>query len=427
MKKLITLLLGALLPYLLLHAQQYQVLETVKADIRKSYGMEGPHRLDEFGTLSKAPAGYKPFYISHYGRHGSRYAWDSKTYTLLRDVFDKAAELDVLTPYGKDFARKYKEVYMEPYINAGDLVPLGYDQHLAIGEFVYGQFPQVFKGRKKVEAISSTGQRCIVSMGAFTLGLKGGNPKLTVRLHSDHVGMGIVAPPSAPSSLVRHFKGEKDESEMEGIQAFFERTSGYREVLDKLFTDSSFLDSFKDGAADFVHELWQFLCGYHNYEPRPLFDDLLSPEQRLRFWEADNYLSFRSDITARYTMIPLLQDIIQKAEASFLDSNQAAHLRFGHDYILEGLVTLIDLNGWGTIPEKPEQAKYWFQNYNIPMAATLLFVFYKNKKGDILFKVVMNENDAYLPQLTPVQSNFYRWSDFRSWTDQLLKEHPELS
>jgi hypothetical protein len=315
---------------------------------------------------------------------------------------------------------------MEPYINAGDLVPLGYDQHLAIGEFVYGQFPQVFKGRKKVEAISSTGQRCIVSMGAFTLGLKGGNPKLTVRLHSDHVGMGIVAPPSAPKSLVRHFKGEKEESEMEGIQAFFERTSGYREVLDKLFTDSSFLDSFKDGPADFVHELWQFLCGYHNYEPRPLFDDLLSPEQRLRFWEADNYLSFRSDITARYGMIPLLKDIMEKAEASFDDPNRAAHLRFGHDYILEGLLTLLNINNLGVIPDKPEEAKYWFQNYHIPMAGTLLFVFYKNKAGDILFKPVLNENDATLPDLEPVQDNFYRWSDFRAYTDKILQEHPQL-
>ncbi len=26
-------------------------------------------------VLTKAPKGYKPFYISHYGRHGARYAW----------------------------------------------------------------------------------------------------------------------------------------------------------------------------------------------------------------------------------------------------------------------------------------------------------------------------------------------------------------
>lgn len=410
---------------MVLEAQQYDVLDIVKADVRKSYGMEGPHRLDEFGTLSKAPAGYKPFYISHYGRHGSRYAWNSGTYTLIHEVFSKAREKDVLTPYGKEFARKYEDFYQEPYINTGDLVPIGYDQHLAIGSFVYEQFPQVFKGRKKVDALSSTGQRCIVSMGAFNAGLLSGNPKLQVRMRSDHMGMGIIAPPSAPKAIRRSFKGQKDKPAIEEADAFFERTCKPQEVLDRLFTDSSFLKEVEDGD-DFLNELWELLCGYHNYEPRPLFDDLLTQEQRLKFWEASSYSSFYTDITARYGVIPLLEDIIGNAEASFSDPNRAAHLRFGHDYILEALVTLLNVNKMGTIPDKPEDAKYWFQNYNIPMAGTLLFVFYRNKKNDILFKVLLNENEATLPALTPVQGVYYRWSDFRGFADRIMKEHPEV-
>ena len=424
MRKLISIFAGVLLSSLLLQAQQYDVLEKVKADVRKSYGMEGPHRIDEFGTLSKAPKGYKPFYISHYGRHGSRYAWNDRTYTLLRDVFAKARELDVLTPYGKEFAAKYESVYTEPLINAGDLVPMGYDQHLAIGQYVYEQFPQVFKGRKKVDALSSTGQRCIVSMGGFTVGLMSGNPKLQVRLHSDHVGMGIIAPPSAPRQIRRSFQAE-NKTNLPGIEEFFLQHSGYEKVLGKLFTDYSFLSAYEGGVAGFTRELWTYLCGYHNYEPRPLFDDLLTPEQRLKFWECDNYLSFYSDITARYNVIPLLEDILSKADAAIADPNQAAHLRFGHDYILEALTALINVNNWGTIPAKAEDAKYWFQNYNIPMAATLLLVFYKNKQGDVLFKVVMNENDATLPQFTPVEGNYYRWSEFKSWCQEVMAAHPE--
>ena len=426
MKKLMTLFAGVLCSCVLLQAQQYDVLEKVKADVRKSYGMEGPHRLDEFGTMSKAPAGYKPFYISHYGRHGSRYAWNSETYTLIRDVLKKAAEKEVLTPYGKEFAQKYEGFWEEPYINTGDLVPLGFDQHLAIGTFVYQQFPQVFKGRKKVDALSSTGQRCIVSMGAFSAGLMSGNPKLQIRMQSDHMGMGIIAPPSAPRSIRKRFAGQDQKPDLETPTDFMKRTTDYQAVLDKLFTDSSFLEEFKGGATTFLDELMELLNGYHNYEPQPLFDDLLTQEQRLKFWESASYYSFYSDITARYGVIPLLQDIIGKAEAAFSDPNRAAHLRFGHDYILEGLVTLLNVNKMGTIPTKPEEAKYWFQNYNIPMAGTLLFVFYKNKKNDILFKVVLNENEATLPELTPVQGNYYRWSDFRAWTDQILKEHPEV-
>ena len=424
MKKLMTLFAG-LLSCVLLQAQQYDVVEKVKADIRKAYGMEGPHRLDEFGTLSKAPSGYKPFYISHYGRHGSRYAWNPDTYTLIRDVFKKAEEKDVLTPYGKEFAKKYMDFWEVPYINSGDLVPLGYDQHLAIGTFVYEQFPQVFKGRKKVDALSSTGQRCIVSMGAFNAGLLSGNSKLQIRMQSDHMGMGIIAPPSAPRAIRKKFKGQEDKPQMESVSSYFKRTVNYEGILGKLFTDYSFLDQMEHGE-DFMDELWELLSGYHNYVKEPLFDDLIPQEEIVKVWEAANYYSFYSDITARYGVIPLLKDIIEKAEASFDDPNRAAHLRFGHDYILEGLVTLLNVNNMGVIPDTPEEAKYWFQNYNIPMAGTLLFAFYKNKQNDILFKVVLNENDATLPDLQPVQGNFYRWSDFRAFTDKILQEHPEL-
>ena len=51
--------------------------------------------------LSKAPAGYKAFYMSHYGRHGSRYHYDAKDYANLYNIFAKADSAKVLTPLGK--------------------------------------------------------------------------------------------------------------------------------------------------------------------------------------------------------------------------------------------------------------------------------------------------------------------------------------
>ena len=37
-----------------------------------------------------APKGYKAFYISHYGRHGSRSNWDGRTYMHLISTLEKA-------------------------------------------------------------------------------------------------------------------------------------------------------------------------------------------------------------------------------------------------------------------------------------------------------------------------------------------------
>ena len=425
MKKLLILLSLSILSFSLGFAQQYDVLDKVKADVRKSDGMEGPFRFDGLAPLTKAPNGYKAFYVSHYGRHGSRYSSSSKTYTIIHDVLNRANELGVLTPYGKELRSKYDAFYMEPWINSGDLVPLGFEQHKRIGEFAASSFPEVFKGTRKVDAISSTAQRSIVSMSAFSLGLKGRNPKLDITLGSNHVGMTVAAPPSAPESMVRHFKGEYDTPKLESAESFRARTSREDELLKKLFTDSSFLGNMKYGSR-FPFELWQLYCGYHNYEEQPLFDDLFTDDLRLAFWEAENYESYLIDATARYCQIPLLEDIVVKAGEAFNDPDKAADLRFGHDYILEAMAALINLNGCGTAVSKPEDVKYWFQNYSIPMAATFMMVFYRNRKGDILFKILLNEEECTLPQLTAVKGPYYRWNDFLAWYDALRAEHPEI-
>ena len=60
-------------------AQGVPALEQVKADLRKAYGQDYPYPMKPT-TLTKAPKGYKAFYISHYGRHGSRYYWNDMLY-----------------------------------------------------------------------------------------------------------------------------------------------------------------------------------------------------------------------------------------------------------------------------------------------------------------------------------------------------------
>ena len=81
----------------------------------------------------------------------------------------------------------------------------------------------------------------------------------------------------------------------------------------------------------------------------------------------------------------------------------------------------------GVIPETVSDVKYWFQSYVVEMAANIEFVLYKNRPGDIIFKVVLNESDATLPYLTPVSGCFYKWSDFREWVGKLLAEHPQIN
>ena len=55
----------------------------------------------------------------------------------------------------------------------------------------------------------------------------------------------------------------------------------------------------------------------------------------------------------------------------------------------------------------------------VPMAGNIQFVFYKNKKNDILVKVLHNEKEAHLALHTDVFP-YYHWKDLRNYLQSLL-------
>ena len=57
-------------------------------------------------AATPAPEGYEPFYISHYGRHGSRWHASESVYENPRAKLRKAAEAGKLTPLGEEALRR---------------------------------------------------------------------------------------------------------------------------------------------------------------------------------------------------------------------------------------------------------------------------------------------------------------------------------
>ena len=72
-------------------------------------------------SLTKAPKGYKPFYISHYGRHGARYASQSDMYGRLNKLFSQAEKDGNLTEYGRSFKARFDSLYPAVRYRTGDL------------------------------------------------------------------------------------------------------------------------------------------------------------------------------------------------------------------------------------------------------------------------------------------------------------------
>ena len=404
-------------------AQTYDVLERVKADRNKAAGCEGPYRFDA-APLTAAPKDYAPFYISHYGRHGSRYAWNPGTYTVIKNVLDAAAKANSLTPYGKQLYGDYLGFYEVPSINAGDLSDLGWEQHSEIARIMCQEFPQVFKDGGEILARASTSQRAIVSMNAFTVSLQRFAPKVNVEMNSLHTNMTVTNAASAPRDLQTRYEGRLVPTE--SLSDFKARKIDFDGILDKLFSDRGFLEEI-GGRTQFISELFALWAGYHNYSDGNWMEDLFTEEQILALWEIENYSCYLDHSGQRYTQISLLDDIISCADEAIATGKYKGHFRFGHDTVFNAICPLLNINGTGYMPSSSDDVKYWFQNYDTPMAANLQFVLYKSKKNpEILFKLLRNGQEVTLPQLNAVSGPYYKWSDFKDWADNLKKEHPVM-
>ncbi len=79
-------------------------LEKIKADAFAGAGIYHIYRAGNM-TDTAAPEGYEPFYISHIGRHGSRYHSSDKSFDALAVMFMKADSLGILTEKGKACTR----------------------------------------------------------------------------------------------------------------------------------------------------------------------------------------------------------------------------------------------------------------------------------------------------------------------------------
>ena len=415
MKKFRFLLVVAILaPLSVSYAVEPEVVRTVKSDRLRASGHEGPYRFEDAAALTPAPEGYKPFYISHYGRHGSRYAWNKKTYESISAALDSAASRGVLTPRGQRLYDDYTAFAPVPTADFGQLTPLGWEQQERLGKEMYDNFPEVFPDGGKVFARSSTSQRVIVSMTSFCLSLQKCQPSLDIDCRSLVTDHRVT---QCRASVVTPWLEQEREvlSGLESQQDLWERLLPTDELLSLLFTDSSF---FADREAQrlFIISLYDLWSGYHNYSDLDFLEDLFTPDQIARMWECRNFADWKSTATQYICDVDqLVQDIEKYADEAIAGGGNAADLRFGHDFVLNGFIRYINLDGRDRTPAFGGDVKLSFQDYDVPMACNIQFVLYRGESGDVLFKVMYNGREATLPQLTAVQGPYYRWSDFKAW------------
>lgn len=406
------------------------VQEDLKRDIRYSASNQMAYPTPT-QALTPAPEGYKPFYISHYGRHGSRYLINPKDYSYPHEVLKSADSAGVLTPLGKDVLKRYEIIIQEADNRYGELTPLGAEQHRQIARRMYERFPEVFEGNVWVDAKSTVVIRCILSMTNELTELTRLNPKLRIRHDASMHDMYYM---NFNDKELLKKKWNKESNDV--YEKYFKEMVNYDYAFCQLFTDTSFVWQKAD-ARKFYEKLFHTANNLQNLEARKKVTlyDLFTDEDIYNNWRVANmwwYLGYGfSQLNGGkqpYVQRNLLRKIIEEADSCIVLQNPGATLRFGHETMVMPLTVLMGLNGYDLVTDDYAHLdqKGWV-NYRIfPMGANIQLVFYRRNTGnkDVLVKVLLNENEATLP----IKSNtapYYKWSEVRDYYIKKIESYKE--
>lgn len=396
--------------------------EEISADLNKAGGVYLAYPKVE-AKQTPAPKGYKPFYVSHYGRHGSRYLLGDRDYLWIIQLMQKADSVNGLTPLGKDVLKRLTLVWQEVQGRAGDLTPLGVRQHQGIAERMSKNFPEVFSGKRSVSARSTVVYRCAMSMAAFGDRLKGLNPQLDISYEMSEKYMSYLNYHTDRSNAFTH--GEKGPW-VEEYRKFEEQQVKPDRLVNTLFSNADFIRC-EVNPNNLMWGLYWIAVDMQDIETPVSFYDIFTAREMFDLWQCVNYrfyignanpLASKGIVMANAKS--LVENIIESADAAIKDHSIAATLRFGHDGNVIPLLALLQIENFDVAVAGPSEVyKYWCDFKATPMASNVQIVFFENKKGDVLVKFLHNEKEVHIPVKTD-NWPYYHWNEVRDYYQKRL-------
>lgn len=394
------------------------------------YNYEAPSKIID----TPAPKGFKPFYVSHYGRHGSRYHCVEYFFRSPMAVLDSLDAHNLLTDEGKSVLADMQIIADAHDGQIGYLTHKGARQHQDIAGRLYRRCPEIFnqRDRQEVYCVATAVPRCIQSMANFCLELGRENPSLEITM-------------DAGERFTKYLCNDEGVPH-DNAREVFVRDSVLNANLDPtrlltaLTTDADEAVKYmKGGARKFFAELLnagsigqcldiQDPYIYRHFTTEEIYG--IFSYYNVRFYTIMN-ASVENGRSRDLIGARVLRDIVEKADAAMGmctcdagaghagadccgGNGHCADLRFGHDAGLGPILSLLRLAGF----EKEEKmAKSidgkWYSFEGMPMASNLQMIFYRNKKGEVLVKFLFNESETSIPSLGP--GPYYRWSLIREY------------
>ena len=361
------------------------------------------------------PAGYTPFHLEHYGRHGSRWLIGENDYRTPVRNLEKAERAGKLTPLGQETLDVLRDIEKQSRGRLGELSDNGALQHQTIGRRMARNYPELFSESSQVDAKATVVIRCILSMLNGLQGIREVAPGVSMKSDASNADMYFMNYDDKPAWEI------KDKANPV-LWKYWGEHKVPDEYLSRLVTDKQFaIDSVAPGL---MPQLYWILANTQGHTGQPwMLDKVFTVDEVREAWRGDNgswiLHCIDTPLTERrmpYTQRKLLKNMIESTDTAMMSTRPSVNLRYGHDGILINLITLMEIDDLGkefTSIEEAESAGV--RTYDlIPMAGNIQLVFYRNEEGDVLVKCLLNEQEVQLPA-TPVAGPYYRWKDLRDY------------
>ena len=364
------------------------------------------------GHITPAPAGYEPFYVSHYGRHGARYMTDDDAYKYVLGKMDTAQVRGWLTEKGKEVYERLKVAAADAYHRDGDLTQLGGRQHRAIAHRLCVNYPSLMMQPITVKANSSTVRRCMLSMANFCLELKTMYPRLDIDMNASEHDMYYLT----PNDSIEIPKSARDGELYDILADFKRRMLNGRHQMALLFNDTVKAGRMVDAhrlADDLWHVSSDMLC---LPELRLSFSDLFTDDEII-----DGFRAYNASWCLWEGLMPGARP--NEAHAAVQSQQPTIRLRFGHDSVLLPFAYILGVDEAIHTTDDMENLHNTFALFRlIPMAGNVQWVFFRKQgNADILVKFLVSENETSIPIDTDCYP-FYHWSDVESHYLNMLRD-----
>ena len=438
MKKSIIISLALLLP-LALCAEITKKEDINKDNLYKFRGSMTQYE-DPGVTYSKAPKGFKPFYMSHYGRHGSRYLLNTPQYNDPYTMLKQADEKGVLTDFGKDVLRRIEIMAKDADGHLGDLPIVGQQQHRGIARRMVRNYPEIFNKNSTIVARSTTSHRVIASMTSALMEFSSILPKMNIDFNDSDFDKGYM---NSEDRAINSAKNSRERNA--AVNAFNAKHNNPERLMCALFTDTTFITRYERTSSsgsvsvsnrsdDLYTKIYDIAAnmGSHSYLGFDL-DDVFTYDEWYDCWLQNNlywfsvsgYHKLTQDVVP-YGHATLLQDFLDKADAAIAAGTPAANLRYGHDTALYPLLCLMEVNDCAYAPDDIEDLATKWVNYDIVhMGSNLQLIFFKDKKGTILVRALLDEREAKLPVECYKDAKGKEYTYFYEW-DKVEKYYRDI-